>query len=95
MFSSSEFFRQPGPCSELWRAGVLHLGARPSFRQSVMSTVATMMNRHRDMPVTVTTLLDFTGAWGWRGDGLDGWKATKKKKKRTNASSGMVLSAWV
>lgn len=49
---------------ELWRAGVLHLGARPNFRHSVMSTVATMMNKHREMPVTVTTLLDFPGPWG-------------------------------
>jgi hypothetical protein len=78
MFSSSEFFRKPGDWMELCRTGVLHLGGRPNLLHSVISTVATMMNKHRDIPVTVTMLLDFTGSWGGRGDGPDGRKTTKR-----------------
>lgn len=64
MFSSSEFFRKLGEWRELCRAGVLHLGGRPNFLHSVMRTVATMMNKHSEIPVTVTMLLDFTGPCG-------------------------------
>ncbi|KAK1342167.1 hypothetical protein QTO34_016924 [Cnephaeus nilssonii] len=50
MFSSSEFFRKLGEWMELCRAGVPHFGGRPNFLHSVMRTVATMMNKHRDIP---------------------------------------------
>ena len=64
MVSSSECFRQPGECTELRRAGGPHSGARPNLLHSVTTTVATMMNRHSEIPVIVTTLLDFPGPWG-------------------------------
>lgn len=57
MFSSSEFFRKLGEWVGSQRTGVLHFWVLQSFLHRAIRTVAKMMDKHKDMPVTVTRLL--------------------------------------